>query len=86
MNNSLVVDILYPNKYSRWRNLEINFFIDEFESDILVFKIDGFAGVDFECDYDFCNLDTNLKLQNYNILIFNPKYNYLNKYNKCQNI
>ena len=82
MNNSLVVDILYPNKYSRWRNLEINFFIDEFESDILVFKIDDFAGVDFECDYDFCNLDTNLKLQNYNILIFNPKYNYLNKYNK----
>ena len=42
MNNSLVVDILYPNKYSRWRNLEINFFMDEFNSDILVFKIDGF--------------------------------------------
>lgn len=82
MNNSLVVDILYPNKYSRWRNLEINFFIDEFESDILVFKIDSFAGINFEIDYDFCNLDSNLKLQNYNILIFNTKYNYLNKYNK----
>jgi len=82
MNNSLVVDILYPNKFSRWRNLEINFFIDEFNSDILVFKLNGFAGIDFECDYDFCNLDSNLKLQNYNILIFNPEYNYLNKYNK----
>ena len=82
MNNSLVVDILYPNKYSRWRNLEINFFMDEFNSDILVFKIDGFAGVDFKCDFEFANLNSNLKLQNYNILIFDPKYNYLNNYNK----
>jgi hypothetical protein len=82
MNNSLVVDILYPNKYSRWRNLEIKFFIDEFESDILVFKINEFAEVKFDCDYEFCNIDSNLKLQNYNILIFDPQYNHLNKYNK----
>lgn len=82
MNSSLVIDILYPNKYCRWRNLEIKFFIEDFESDILVFKKDSFANINFECDYDFCNLDSDLKLQNYNILIFNPKYNYLNKYNK----
>ena len=51
MNNSLVVDILYPNKYCRWRNLEIKFFIDEFDSDILVFKSDDYAGVNFDFDY-----------------------------------
>jgi len=82
MNNSLIVDILYPSKFSRWRNLEINFFMEEFKSDILVYKIDGFAGIDFECDFEFANSNSNLNLQNYNILIFNPNYNYLNKYNK----
>ena len=53
MNNSLVVDILYPNKFSRWRNLEIKFFMDEFESDILVFRINKFAGINFNFDYEF---------------------------------
>jgi hypothetical protein len=82
MNNSLVVDILYPNRYSRWRNLEIKFFMDEFESDILIFRVKEFAGITFDCDYEFCNIDSNLKLENYNILVFDPQYNYLNKYNK----
>lgn len=82
MNNSLVVDILYPNRYSRWRNLEIKFFMDEFESDILIFRVKEFAGITFDCDYEFCNIDSNLKLEKYNILIFDPQYNYLNKYNK----
>ena len=81
MNDSLVVDILYPNKYSRWRNLEIKFFINEFASDILVFKSDDYAGVNFDFDYEFANLDSNSKLADYNILIFNPKYNYINKFN-----
>jgi len=81
MNNSLVVDILYPNKFSRWRNLEIKFFMDEFESDILVFRINKFAGINFNFDYEFSNTDSNLKLENYNILIFDPQYNYLNEYN-----
>lgn len=82
MDNSLVVDIVYPNKYSRWRNLEINFFITEFKSDVLVFKLDNFANIDFNFDYDFCNEILNNMLDEYNILIFDPKYNHLNKYNK----
>jgi hypothetical protein len=82
MNRPLVVDIVYPNKYSRWRNLEINFFISEFNSDILVFKLDNFANINFDFDYDFCNENINNMLSDYNILIFDPKYNHLNKYNK----
>jgi hypothetical protein len=81
MNNSLVVDIVYPNKYSRWRNLEINFFISEFKSDILIFKIDSFANIDFNFDYEFCNESVDNLLSEYNILIFDPRYNCLNKYN-----
>jgi hypothetical protein len=82
MNDSIVVDILYPNKYSLWRNTEINFFINEFKSDILIFRIEGYAGLSFDFDYEFCNLNSNYALESYNILIFDPKYNYLNKYNK----
>ena len=82
MDSSLVVDIVYPNKYSRWRNLEINFFISEFNSDILIFKIDSFANINFDFDYDFCNENLNNVLSEYNILIFDPRYNHLNKYNK----
>lgn len=81
MNNSLIVDIVYPNKYSRWRNSEINFFISEFKSDILIFKLDSFADVDFNFDYEFCNENVNNLLSEYNILIFDSKYNHLNKYN-----
>jgi hypothetical protein len=82
MDSSLVVDIVYPNKYSRWRNLEINFFISEFNSDILIFKIDSFANINFDFDYDFCNESLNNALSEYNVLIFDPMYNHLNKYNK----
>jgi hypothetical protein len=81
MNNSLITDIVYPNKYSRWRNLEINFFISEFGSDILIFKINSFANIGFNFDYEFCNENLNNLLDEYNILIFDPKYNHLNKYN-----
>lgn len=55
MNRPLVVDIVYPIKYSRRRNLEINFFISEFNSDILVSKLDNFDNITFDFDYDFYN-------------------------------
>lgn len=82
MKKGLVIDSLYPNKYSRWRNISIKFLIQEYNCDVLVFKIDNFAGVNFEFDYNFCNIDSELELENYNILIFDSKYNYLNSYNK----
>lgn len=80
--NGLVVDVLYPNKFSRWRNIEIKFFIDEFNSDILVYKANDFAGNKFFFDWDFCNDDIGGQLSDYNILIFDSSFNHLNKWNK----
>jgi hypothetical protein len=82
MINSLIVDIVFPNKYSRWRNLEVNFFITELNTDVLIFKLDNYANINFDFDYNFCNESLNNILNDYNILIFDPKYNHLNKYNK----
>lgn len=75
----LIVDVLYPNKYSKWRNVEIKSFIQNYNVDILVSKIDYFANILYEFDWDFIN--TKGLLQDYNILIFDKKYNFLNKWN-----
>lgn len=76
----LVTDLMFPNKFATWRNVEIKSFIKNFDVDILVFKVDGFAGNKFDFDWDFIN-ENNL-LNEYNILIFDEKYNDINKYNK----
>jgi len=76
----LLTDVMFPNKFSVWRNNEILSFIEEFETDILIFKVDSFAGNNFDFDWEFHN--QNGILDDYNILIFNPKYNHLNKLNK----
>lgn len=34
----LIVDIVYPNKYSKWRSVEIKSFIQNYNVDILVSK------------------------------------------------
>jgi hypothetical protein len=78
--NVLLTDLVFPNKYSLWRNLEIASFIEHVSADILVKHIDEFAGVTLNIDYEFCNKHG--LLSDYNFLIFNPKYNYLNQYNK----
>jgi len=79
--SGLVVDLLYPNKFSRWRNIELKFFIRELNSDVLIFKASDFAGNRFDFDWDFCNKDLDGILSDYNILIFDPQYNHLNKWN-----
>ena len=76
----LIVDILFPNKFSKWRNTEIINFVEEFETDILVYKIGSFAGINLDFDWDIINV--NGILNDYNILIFDSNYNELNKYNK----
>jgi hypothetical protein len=75
----LIVDILFPNKYSKWRNVEIKSFIENYDVDILVHKINNFANVNYEFDWDFINSE-NL-LEGYNIIIFDKNFNYLNKWN-----
>jgi hypothetical protein len=79
MKRTLVTDLLFPTRYSLWRICEIASFIKEKKSDVLVFKIDNFAGVSF--DVDFEEMKEVYGYEGYNILIFDPKYNHLNRYN-----
>ena len=75
----LLTDFLFPSKYAKWRIEEIKAFMDTDDCDILVSKLDKFASIDYEVDYEEMNEYYSLK--DFNILIFDAKYNYLNKYN-----
>lgn len=76
----LITDILFPTKYSKWRIEDIKSFIDKYNTDILVTtKIDINNDISYPVDYE--EMKDYYNLQDYNILIFDPKYNYLNKYN-----
>ena len=78
--NILLTDIMFPNKYAKWRLVEIKSFIDEFKCDILcVSRINSYANIQFDFDWDI--LKDQFNLDEYDILIFNSRYNYLNKYN-----
>jgi hypothetical protein len=72
---------MFPNKFSRWRNVEILSFIREHDVDILVYKIEQFANISF--DFDVENKIFADELKNFNILIFDPAFNKYNKYNKA---
>jgi len=73
----LVTDVLFPNKFARWRLCGIKACMDEFDTDVLV--IDKVSFSLYEFDYEHLRKSHNL--DNYNILIFNPAYNAINKYN-----
>jgi len=83
----LISEFLFPTVYGKWRANEINYFLDnnEYECDFYVecfyesFIISIGETVEevFEKYYKIFRY-----LDNYNILIFNPKYNKLNKFNK----
>jgi len=78
--NILLTDIIFPNKYAKWRLVEIKSFIDEYKCDILVVnKITQYAGINYDFDYEI--LKEKFLLEEYDILIFNKKYNFINKYN-----
>jgi glycosyltransferase involved in cell wall biosynthesis len=78
--NGLITDIMFPNKYATWRNVEIKSFISEFSVDILVYKFTSYAGINFDFDWNFINEDG--CLDEYNILIFDSSFNHLNDFNK----
>lgn len=80
----LLTDILFPNKYAKWRLVETKSFMEKYDVDILVInRINSFAGLQFNIDYE--ELKESHSLNQYDILIFNPAYNYLNKYNYDSN-
>ena len=76
----LLTDCLFPSKYAKWRIEEIKSFIDEKDTDILVFKLDQWGDILHGFDYD--EMKDYYGLDKFNILIFDPKYNFVNKYNK----
>ena len=76
----LLTDCLFPNKYARWRLVEIYSFMKDYDTDILVVnKVSINAGIKMDFDYEI--LSDKFGLNNYDILIFNPKFNYINKFN-----
>ena len=76
----LLTDIVFPNKYARWRLTEIYNFINDYDTDIMVInRINNYAGISFNFDFDI--LCETFSLNDYNIIIFNPLFNYINKYN-----
>ena len=78
--NILLTDIMFPNKYAKWRLVEIKSFIDEFKCDILcINRINSYVNIQLDFDWDL--LKDQFNLDDYDILIFNPQYNYVNKYN-----
>jgi len=75
----LVTDIVFPSKYAKWRIEESKAFIDRYQADFLVFKVDSYANITYDIDYE--EMEEYYKLKDYNIIIFDKKYNHLNKYN-----
>jgi len=70
---------MFPNKFASWRNCEIIALIEEFDTDIFVYKGTTWAGIDFEVDYEYISQLTNLS--EYKFIIFDPAYNFLQKFN-----
>jgi hypothetical protein len=75
----LVTDILFPSRYAMWRIAETTSFMEEKGADFLVFKVDSYEGIPFEVDFEEMVVGRGFK--DYNILIFDPKYNFLNRHN-----
>jgi len=83
----LISEFLFPIVYGKWRVNEINYFLDndDYECDFyvesfydaFVLSIGETVEQVFEKYYKLFRY-----LDNYNILIFNPKFNILNKFNK----
>ena len=49
----LLTDIVFPNKYARWRLTEIYNFINDYDTDIMVInRINNYAGISFNFDFD----------------------------------
>lgn len=75
----LLTDALFPNRYSSWRNVEILSFLEEFETTVLVKHGKSWAGINFEIDW--VRSEYGNRLEGFNLLIFDPSYNYLDMYN-----
>eukprot|EP00906_Rhabdomonas_costata_P026504 RCo037754 len=71
----LLVDVLFPNKLAAWRLNEVQAFMERFDTDILVV----IRYRDYTFDWEALRLSHGL--DQYNLLIFDPRFNRLNVYN-----
>ena len=69
----LLHDIMFPNKYAKWRLVEIKSFIEEFDTDILI--MNKITKTNIKYDFDFDELRISHNLDDYDVLIFNPNFN-----------
>ena len=75
----LFLTLLFPHNKSQWRMVTIHSFIEKYDTDILVsYKFPQFGEPTYE------NMFEKFHLSKYDILIFDPKFNYLNKYNDIE--
>lgn len=77
----LLTDLMFPNKYAKWRLVEIVTLIEHFDLDILVL-LRPIYSANVKYDFDFKELEFSHHLRLYDIWIFNPEYNYLQEYNQ----
>jgi len=76
----LLTDLVFPSVYSKWRLNEVQAFMEFFYTDVLVCKhTDIYSNVRFTIDWE--PLLSSHHLASYDILIFDPDYNYLQQYN-----
>ena len=80
-HNILLTDMMFPNKYAKWRLVTIKSFMDEFQADVLVpVRTSICSSIQFEFDYDILKSWT-FPLDSYDIYIFNPAYNSIQSFN-----
>lgn len=78
--NVLITDPVFPNKYAKWRLVEIKSFIDKYKCDILCCsRLWSYKGIKLDFDYNI--LSEYFNLGEYDILIFNPSLNHINTHN-----
>lgn len=79
MKHVLFNNTFFPTMYAKWRMTEIKAFIEYYKCDIGVLSVYTNYKDQYSWDYEECKLYYNL--EEYNILIFQKQYNYLNKFN-----
>ena len=69
---ALVTDVMFPNALAAWRLNSVAAMQDHFDADVLVIqRVEGYA-------FDWTTLVQSHRLHDYDLLIFNPAFNYLN--------
>jgi hypothetical protein len=76
----LLTDAFFPSVYCKWRLVEIHSFIEKYKADICVLSCDK-NSFNVRQEFDYAELCKDFHLKDYNILIFNPTFNYINKFN-----